>query len=112
MRPVYCPADLSPGEPIEEPDVQHGANTMSLRGTVQDWMQAVTRILGLAARPVRTAQGGGGVVLQPYRGYGSPTEVFLIGRVFRQSQPDNEDRQDTLRAQLRDIGRRIARRSV
>jgi phosphatidate phosphatase APP1 len=68
--------------------------------------------LGLIARPVREAQGGGGVVLEPYRGYGSRTEVFLIGRVFRQSQPNHAVRADDLRTQLRDIGRRIARRAV
>src|SRR3954447_22650272 len=85
---------------------------MGLVGTLKNWARAVTRVLGLIARPVREAQGGGGVVLEPYRGYGSRTEVFLIGRVFRQSRPNHTLRADDLRTQLRDIGRRIARRAV
>ncbi|WP_262270409.1 App1 family protein [Microvirga yunnanensis] len=85
---------------------------MSGMGTAKPWLRAFTRISGLIARPVREAQGESGVVLQPYRGYGSPTEVFLIGRVFRQSKPSSETRRTPLLADLRDIGRRIARRAV
>ncbi|HYH21791.1 MAG TPA: phosphatase domain-containing protein [Azospirillum sp.] len=81
-------------------------------GRTAKWARAATRILGLAARPVRTAYGRGGVVLQPYRGYGSRREVFLIGRVFRQSAPRDGAGRERLAAQLRDIGRRIARRAV
>ena len=78
---------------------------------VERWRRAVTGILGVVARPVRAAQGERGVVLEPYRGYGSRTEVFLIGRVFRQSQPDRRANDDPL-SQVRDIGRRLARRSI
>src|SRR5215210_5016809 len=85
---------------------------MGLAGAPKNWARAATRVLGLIARPVRVAQGDEGVVLAPYRGYGSRTEVFLIGRVFRQSQPNHAVRADDLRTQLRDIGRRIARRAV
>src|SRR3712207_3584871 len=85
---------------------------MSIVGTLKSVAGAATRVLGLIARPVREAQGAGGVVLEPYRGYGSRTEVFLIGRVFRQSRSDYANKLDSLRAQMRDIGRRIARRAV
>lgn len=68
------------------------------------------RLLRLLARPVRTAQGRGGTVLQPYRGYGSQTEIFLIGRAFRQSHPGPVG--EGLLGDLRDISRRIARRAV
>src|SRR4051794_544390 len=85
---------------------------MGSRGTIGKWKKAATRILNLAARPVRTAHGRRGVVLQPYRGYGSREEVFLIGRVFRQSHTDHGGGEDDLAAHLRDIGRRIVRRSV
>lgn len=85
---------------------------MGLGGTETTWGRAARRILGLAARPVRTAHGREGVVLQPYRGYGSRREVFLIGRVFRQSAPSDAAGRDGLAAQLRDIARRIARRAV
>ena len=85
---------------------------MGSRGTLGKWKRAATRILNLAARPVRTAHGKRGIVLQPYRGYGSREEVFLIGRVFRQSHTDHGGGEDDLAAHLRDIGRRIVRRSV
>jgi len=85
---------------------------MASRGTLGKWKRAATRILNLAARPVRTAHGKRGTVLQPYRGYGSREEVFLIGRVFRQSRTEHGGGEDDLAADLRDIGRRIVRRSV
>ena len=46
--------------------------------------RALHRALRVLTRRVRAASGHGGFVLQPYRGYGSGEEVFLIGRVFRQ----------------------------
>lgn len=85
---------------------------MGSRGTLRKWKRAATRILDLAARPVRTAHGKRGIVLQPYRGYGSREEVFLIGRAFRQSRTEHGGGEDDLAGHLRDIGRRIVRRSV
>jgi phosphatidate phosphatase APP1 len=69
-------------------------------------------MLGIAAKPVQEAQGKGGVVIQPCRGYGSRSEVFLIGRVFRQSSPHSDTGRGALLTNLRDIGRRIARRAI
>ena len=54
---------------------------------------------GRAAGEAATGQG---ITLQPYRGYGSREEVFLIGRVFRQPWPDTAPASD-------DLGRRSAR---
>src|SRR5690349_20452354 len=85
---------------------------MSLGIIGKKWKRAASRILTLVAQPVRTAHGPGGMVLQPYRGYGSRSEVFLIGRVFRQSNPDRDAGEQDFTAQLRDVGRRIARRAV
>jgi phosphatidate phosphatase APP1 len=85
---------------------------MSLVGTLERWARPATRVLSLIARPVRLAQGRGGVVIEPYRGYGSRTEVFLIGRVFRQSRPDRAASDDGLISQLRNVGRRLARRAI
>ncbi len=73
--------------------------------------KAARRLLRVAGRPVRRAQGRGGVVVQPYRGYGSATEVFLIGRVFHQS-PAPRGGLMTLGRLLHDVGRRVARRAV
>ncbi|NYZ16522.1 DUF2183 domain-containing protein [Azospirillum sp. RWY-5-1] len=75
-------------------------------------MRAVAGVLDLVARPVRTAQGRDGIVIQPYRGYGSRREAFVIGRVFRQSTPHPDPRRERIARHLRDIARRIARRSV
>jgi len=85
---------------------------MDLGDRVRTWGRAATRILGLAAKPVQTAHGQEGIVLQPYRGYGSQREVFLIGRVFRQSASRGEAGRERLSTHLRDIARRIVRRSV
>lgn len=85
---------------------------MSLTGAVRKWLGALIRLLGIAARPVQEAQGERGVVIQPYRGYGSRSEVFLIGRVFQQSSPHSAARREALLTNLRDIGRRIARRAT
>jgi phosphatidate phosphatase APP1 len=71
----------------------------------------LSRVLRLLARPVRRAQGGeGGIVLEPYRGYGTRQEVFLIGRAFRQSTADGPE--GGLAGELRDIARRLVRRPV
>ena len=73
--------------------------------------QVATGLMRVAGRPVRRTQGEGDVVFEPYRGYGTRSEVFLIGRVFRQSRPDPAA-EGTLRSELRDIGRRLSRRSL
>lgn len=73
--------------------------------------QAASGVLRLFGRPVRRAQGEHGVVLEPYRGYGTRSEVFLIGRVYRQLQADPVS-QRGLRSELRDVGRRLARHTV
>ena len=76
------------------------------------WRRAGGRLLALAARPVRRAQGTGGTVIEAYRGYGSTREIFLIGRVFRQARREPDPEADDIAADLRDIARRIRRRKV
>jgi phosphatidate phosphatase APP1 len=73
---------------------------------------ACRRALHLLARPVRLAGGQRGIVIQPYRGYGSPDEVFLMGRVFRQVGIGARPREGTLRRDLLDGARRLLRRGV
>lgn len=63
-------------------------------------------LLRLLARPVRQARGRRGVVLQPYRGYGSNSRIFVIGRAFWQRTDEQEE------AEFRAILRRIRRRPV
>jgi phosphatidate phosphatase APP1 len=85
---------------------------MSLTGAARKWLGALIQMLGIAARPVQEAQGERGVVIQPYHGYGSRSEIFLIGRVYRQSSPHAQTGRGDLLTNLRDIGRRIARRAL
>lgn len=70
------------------------------------------QVLHLLARPVKVAGGHRGLVIQPYRGYGSEAEVFLMGRVFRQGSIGARVRQGTWRRHLLDFGRRLRRRGV
>jgi phosphatidate phosphatase APP1 len=74
--------------------------------------RALREVVAVLARPVRTARGRRGVVLQPYRGYGSRKRVFLIGRVFRQSDAPGAQGTWDLQGNLRDVVRRIRRRAV
>jgi phosphatidate phosphatase APP1 len=74
--------------------------------------RSARRLLAAVARPVGRAQGRGGVALLPYRGYGSRSEVFLIGRVFRQSDEARKDRRGGLPGQIRNVLRRITRGAV
>lgn len=90
---------------------QRSSKAVSLQSLARSLAQAAGGVVRLAGRPVRRAQGEGNVVIEPYRGYGTQSEVFLIGRVFRQSQSDPMDT-GTLRSELRDIGRRVSRRSL
>ncbi len=46
--------------------------------------RGLRRALRLVSRPVRRDRGLKGVVIQPYRGYGTAEEIFLMGRVFLQ----------------------------
>lgn len=69
--------------------------------------KAVWGVLGLLARPVRAGGGRRGVVLQPYRGYGSTARIFVIGRAFWQRTDQSE-----AVSELRAIARRIRRRPV
>jgi phosphatidate phosphatase APP1 len=85
---------------------------MSLRHTLTTVVGACRRALHLLARPAKGAGGRGGLVVQPYRGYGSEAEVFLMGRVFRQGGMGARLREGTWRRDLLDVARRLLRRGV
>lgn len=68
--------------------------------------RGLRRALKVIARPVRRSRGRRGAVLQPYRGYGSQSRIFVIGRAFWQ----HTERDDS--SELRDVLRRIRRRPV
>jgi phosphatidate phosphatase APP1 len=85
---------------------------MSLPHTFTTVVSACRRVLHLLARPVNGPRGRGGLVVQPYRGYGSEAEVFLMGRVFRQTGVGVRLREGTWRRDLLDVTRRLLRRGV
>src|SRR4051794_32132430 len=82
------------------------------RGAWGDLLAVFRGALRLLARPVRKAVGRGGMVLQPYRGYGSREEGFLIGRVFRQPARNPGQPGGTAAGDAGDLGRRLLRRGV
>lgn len=73
---------------------------------------ALRRVLHLLADPVRGDEGRGGIIIYPYRGYGSPTEAFLMGRVFRQPPARSQTSRGSTGRDAIDLGRRILRRGV
>jgi phosphatidate phosphatase APP1 len=85
---------------------------MSLRQTFTHIASICRKSLHLLARPVKVASGHRGLVVQPYRGYGSATEVFLMGRILRQPGIGARLREGTLRRDVLDAGRRLLRRGV
>ncbi|KQU30133.1 hypothetical protein ASG63_16740 [Methylobacterium sp. Leaf94] len=85
---------------------------MTGRQGVARFAKGTLQALRLLAKPVRRSQGRAGTVVETYRGYGSRDEVFLIGRVFRQSSRAADAPDEGWAAELRDIRRRITRRTV
>lgn len=71
--------------------------------------RGIRRVLRVLSRPVRRDRGLKGVVIQPYRGYGSGERVYLIGRVFRQPRFGNDLAPGTIFREISDLTRRLAR---
>ena len=68
--------------------------------------RAARRLFRVLNRPVRAARGKGGIAVQAFRGYGSQSQVFMIGRVLRQPGGPASG------SDLADLGRRILQRGV
>ncbi|MBN1239412.1 MAG: DUF2183 domain-containing protein [Gammaproteobacteria bacterium] len=71
-------------------------------------IEAIRRLLGHVARPARQDEGGEGLVVEPYRGYGNRHEIFVMGRVYRQPGGRAPDETGDLVAGLRRLLRRGA----
>ncbi|NBC97081.1 MAG: hypothetical protein GVY27_12100, partial [Deinococcus-Thermus bacterium] len=67
-------------------------------------------LLWLLARPVRRGRRERDLVIQPYRGFGSPERLLLVGRVLR--QPKGPSPRDRLARDAVDVVRRLFRRGV
>ena len=75
-------------------------------------ISSIRKALKLLASPVERARTRERVVLQPYRGYGSAREIFLIGRVFDQPTFGANAEPNTLWRHILAIGRRLLRRGI
>ncbi len=64
------------------------------------------------ARPVRTNHELSGTYIQPYRGYGSREEIYMIGRLIRQMGPLSKSHRTSFSADLYNIFRRTFRMGV
>jgi phosphatidate phosphatase APP1 len=82
---------------------------MSFRSTSRKVYHGFLRALRVASRPVRRNRGHRGLAIQPYRGFGTQREIYLMGRVFRQPQFGRRLREATALRDVVDIARRIGR---
>ncbi|MGM0521598.1 MAG: App1 family protein [Pseudomonadota bacterium] len=72
----------------------------------------IKRLLHLVASPIRRDRGRGGIVVHPYRGYGSQQGVFVMGRVFRQAPLGRAIPRWGFFRDTADVARRIFRRGL
>lgn len=85
------------------------AGSTSTRSPLSAVLRGVRRALRTLTSPVRRDRGHEGVVIQPYRGYGTSEELHLVGRVFRQPRFGARLRDGSLARQLADALRRFTR---
>lgn len=71
--------------------------------------KALRKILHVLARPMKSDKGHGGIVVNAYRGYGSQSEVFVMGRVFRQLRIGIPAPEGTVYRDIVDVFRRAMR---
>jgi phosphatidate phosphatase APP1 len=72
----------------------------------------LARAVYLLGRPARGDHGEGGTLIQPYRGFASEREIFLMGRIFRQQRISPMFRHGRIGRDLLNIGRRLLRRGA
>lgn len=79
-------------------------------GMFRQWASFVKRLVHVIAKPMKRDFGSGGMMVQPYRGYGSQREVFVMGRVFRQAALGRAIPRRGMLRDTADVTRRIFRR--
>ncbi|WP_245688361.1 App1 family protein [Thiohalomonas denitrificans] len=72
-------------------------------------LKAFRQAMHILSSPVRGEARRRGLIIQPYRGYGTRQEICLMGRVYRQAGP-LFGREGSLLGDVGDIGRRVMRR--
>ncbi|MEO1020440.1 MAG: phosphatase domain-containing protein [Pseudomonadota bacterium] len=75
----------------------------------KSFLRGLARIV---TKPARMVVSRRGIIIQPYRGYGTSKEVFMIGRVMRQPSQLGAQDKESLVGQLLEIGRWAARRGI
>ncbi|MCR8915493.1 DUF2183 domain-containing protein [Marinobacter panjinensis] len=85
---------------------------MSFTSRLHRYARSLRRGIHILAAPVKGDNGRGGLFIQAYRGYGSRSRVFLIGRVFRQPHFGASWREDRLRRDIIDLIRRLLRKPI
>lgn len=79
---------------------------------LRQWASFVKRLVHVIAKPIKGDSGRGGMVVHPYRGYGSQHEVFVMGRVFRQAALGRAIPRHGMLRDTADVARRIFRRGL
>ncbi|CAN5572542.1 App1 family protein [soil metagenome] len=82
---------------------------MPIKKSVRMIGRGLRGALRLAGKPVRRRESAGGLVIQPYRGYGTREQIYLMGRVFRQPQFGKNIADGTLLRDVADVARRLTR---
>jgi len=77
-----------------------------------DLLQGIRHALRVFAKPFGRQSGPSGVVIRPYRGFGSHKEICVFGSVFRQASSPGQSSRDDILAQLKTIWRRMWRRGL
>ncbi|WP_148864027.1 App1 family protein [Marinobacter fonticola] len=85
---------------------------MSLRRRYRQYVRSLRKGLHILAAPVKGDNGRGGLFIQAYRGFGSQSRLFLMGRVFHQPGFGARLREDMLRRDLIDLLRRLLRKPI
>lgn len=80
-----------------------------MRFPIKPIWRGFRRLLRVVSRPVRRDRGLKGVVIQPYRGYGTEDEIYLMGRVFRQPRFGSTLRPGSFLREVTDVLRRFGR---
>lgn len=88
------------------------ANSKLFLPLLEKLRQAFKKAVHVLSRPAKADRGQGGIVIQPYRGFGSVENIFLMGRVFHQQGRNLHVQERTQLRDIIDLFRRILRRPV
>ena len=76
------------------------------------WASFAKRLAHVVAKPMKRDSGRSGMMVHPYRGYGSQREVFVMGRVFRQAALGRAIPRRGMLRDTADVARRVFRRGL